>query len=97
MSRYALTALAKRDFNAIVAYLADHAGAKVARRMLTDLREAMRLIANRPSTGHTREDLADPPLRFFAVHSYLVVYDPTRRPVEIIRIIHGARDVKNIL
>lgn len=97
MSRYALTALAKRDFDEIVAFLAENAGVTVARRVLNELRAAMRSLAKQPGVGHTREDLADEPLRFFAVYSYLIVYDPAKKPLEIIRILHGARNVRSIL
>ena len=97
MSRYALTAPAKRDFNEIVAFLAENAGVTIARRVLNELRAAMRVLAKQPGVGHTREDLADEPLRFFAVYSYLIVYDPTKKPLEIIRILHGARDVRGVL
>ncbi|MCB1019879.1 MAG: type II toxin-antitoxin system RelE/ParE family toxin [Acidobacteria bacterium] len=97
MSRYALTAPAKRDFNEIVAFLAENAGVTIARRVLNELRAAMRVLAKQPGVGHTREDLADEPLRFFAVYSYLIVYDPTKKPLEITRILHGARDVRGVL
>ena len=29
--------------------------------------------------------------------SFLILYDPAREPVEIVRILHGARDVASIL
>jgi plasmid stabilization system protein ParE len=31
------------------------------------------------------------------VFSYLIVYDPATRPIEILNIIHGARDIPSIL
>jgi plasmid stabilization system protein ParE len=47
------------------------------------------------------ELLADTPLiRFWVVHpykSYLIVYDPTTRPLGIIRILHGARKLPFIV
>jgi antitoxin ParD1/3/4/toxin ParE1/3/4 len=47
--------------------------------------------------GHVREDLTDEPVKFWPVNSYLIVYDPTARPVEIARVIHGHREVSAIL
>ena len=52
----------------------------------------MRRIAARPGLGHLREDLTDEPLRFLPVWSYLVIYRLTD-PVEVVRVVHGARDV----
>jgi plasmid stabilization system protein ParE len=44
-----------------------------------------------------REDLTDRPLKFWSVYSYLVVYDPADSPLTIIAVLHGARDVAQIL
>ena len=57
----------------------------------------MRRLAEFPRTGHFREDLADKSLRFWPVYSYLIVYRPESRPLQIIRVLHGARDVRRIL
>jgi plasmid stabilization system protein ParE len=34
---------------------------------------------------------------FWSVFSYLIVYNPAKRPVEIVRVLHGKRDVERIL
>ncbi len=47
--------------------------------------------------GHLRQDLADEPLRFWAVYSYLIIYREDSDPLEIVRVLHGARDVKSLL
>ena len=57
----------------------------------------MRRLAAYPRMGHVREDLADRTLRFWPVYSYLVVYRPDSQPLQIIRVLHGARDVPRIL
>jgi plasmid stabilization system protein ParE len=44
-----------------------------------------------------REDLTDRPLKFWSVYSYLVAYDPAGAPVTIGAVLHGARDVAQIL
>lgn len=56
-----------------------------------------RFLASAPEAGQHREDLTDAPLKFWTAFSYLVVYDPTKRPIELIRVIHGARDVPSLL
>ena len=36
-------------------------------------------------------------VKFWSVFSYLVVYDPASDPVIIVAVVHGARDVEQIL
>jgi antitoxin ParD1/3/4/toxin ParE1/3/4 len=50
-----------------------------------------------PGMGHTREDLTARRVKFWSVFSYYVVYDPECNPIEIITVIHGARDVQQLL
>jgi antitoxin ParD1/3/4/toxin ParE1/3/4 len=47
--------------------------------------------------GHVREELADRRHRFFVVYSYLIVYRYETDPLQVIRILHAARDVQSIL
>ena len=47
--------------------------------------------------GHTRDDLTSRPVRYWAVRSYMVVYKPDGRPLEIVRVVHGARDLPRLL
>jgi antitoxin ParD1/3/4/toxin ParE1/3/4 len=57
----------------------------------------MRRLAQMPGLGHLREELSDEPVRFFPVYSYLIIYRPETDPLEIVRVLHGARDVHTIL
>jgi len=34
---------------------------------------------------------------FYRVHSYLIVYRPDKKPLNVLRVLHAARDVKNLL
>ena len=68
-----------------------------ARRVLTDIYEALDKLADMPEMGHIREDLTERPLKFWGVYSYLIVYDPTSSPLSIVAILRGARDVEQIL
>ena len=49
--------------------------------------------------GVSRPELADAPYRFVALTGfpYVVVYNADRRPPLIVRILHGARDLPEIL
>lgn len=50
-----------------------------------------------PGLGHLREDLTDEPLRFWPVHSYLIIYRPGRTPLQIVRVLSGYRDIRDLL
>jgi antitoxin ParD1/3/4/toxin ParE1/3/4 len=36
-------------------------------------------------------------VKFWPIYSYLIVYDPGTKPLQIIRVLHGMRDVEDIL
>jgi plasmid stabilization system protein ParE len=91
VKRFVLSPAATADVEQIEAFLDTHAP-HATDAVLDALRDAMRRIAATPRLGHLREDLADEPLRSFPVWSYLVIYRLTD-PVEVVRIVHGARDV----
>jgi len=50
-----------------------------------------------PGLGHSRIDLTNDPVKFWRVFSYFVIYDPAPRPIHIIRILHGRRDLEALL
>jgi plasmid stabilization system protein ParE len=61
---------------------------------------ACNLLTGSPRAGRARKDLTSLPVRFWVVHpysNYLIVYDPERKPIQIIRILHGARDLPSVL
>jgi plasmid stabilization system protein ParE len=96
MKRFHVTPAARSDLREISDYIESHSPA-AAKRVRAKLREAMHKLGQSPGIGHFREDLADEPIRFWSVYSYLIVYRTEPRPIEILRVIHGARDLKSIL
>jgi plasmid stabilization system protein ParE len=96
MSRFVLTPAARADLTEISDYISrDNPNA--ARRVRDELRTAMQKLAEMPEMGHYRRDLADEPLRFWPVYSYLIIYRSEARPVQVVRVLHGARDVRRLL
>ena len=95
MRRFRLSPAATADIEQIDAFRDEHAP-PATDVVIDGLRDAMRRIAAAPGIGHLREDLADEPLRFCPVWSYLIIYRPTD-PIEIVRVVHGARDVRTEL
>lgn len=50
-----------------------------------------------PSVGHSQTDLTDKLVLFWPANSFLIVYNPARKQVGIVRVIHGARDIPGLL
>jgi antitoxin ParD1/3/4/toxin ParE1/3/4 len=97
MSRHQLTPAARLDLLQIWNYVADNVSIGVADQVVADLRAAFRKLAKLPFLGHLRADLTDRPLLFYRVYSYLIIYDPKSQPLRVIRVLHGARDIKSLL
>lgn len=93
---YRLTAQAEADVDAIADFIAADS-VDAALKVTLALEDAFLLLARQPDIGHSREDLTDRPLKFWSVYSYLIVYDPASRPLTVVTVLHGARDVANIL
>jgi toxin ParE1/3/4 len=53
-------------------------------------------LARRPQMGRSRSELA-PDLRSFPVGQYVIFYLPLPKGIEIVRVLHGARDIEPIL
>ena len=93
---FRLTPDAETQLAEILDYLAaDNEGA--ARRVKDALYSAMNHLADMPEMGHRREDLTAQPVKFWSVYRYLVVYDPATSPLTVIAVLHGARDVGQLL
>jgi len=97
MKRFVLTRPAERDLDQIKSYLIEKAGPRITRKVFQEIRSALTLLGRDPGIGHAREDLTDRLVKFWPVYSYLIVYDPETKPVQIIRVLHGMRDVEEIL
>lgn len=74
----------------------NQASARAFRHAVID---AAMLIGDQPFAGTERPELVDPPLRLWPLHrfSYVMVYDPSHSPPQILRIVHGARDLPQVL
>lgn len=96
MKRFKLSPEAARDIREIWAYIAEDS-IKAARRVRLLIFDACQRIAGNPGIGHRREDLTDKPVLFWPVGSYLIIYNPARKPVEIVRVVRGARNDPSLL
>lgn len=94
MARFKLTPLARSDLQDIHDYIAAD-NPKVARQYLNILKQKCQQLAESPGPGLQREEYDD--LYRFPVGNYLIFYRPTAEGIDVIRILHGARDIERII
>ncbi|MBI2893166.1 MAG: type II toxin-antitoxin system RelE/ParE family toxin [Deltaproteobacteria bacterium] len=94
--RFVVTPAARDDLLEIRDFIAGD-DPIAARRVLAKLQAAPRRLAEVPNMGHLRLDLGPEPLRFWQVYSFLIVYRPDARPLEVLRVLHASRDVRRLL
>jgi toxin ParE1/3/4 len=85
---------ARADILEIWLYIAERNPA-AADRVLDAIEHVLGLIAAQPLIGRERPELA-PGIRSFAVISWVILYRPHDEFVEIVRIVHGARDLGEV-
>ncbi len=75
----------------------DNPGAAGALR--DGIAKAAQHLGDHPESGVTRQALADPRVRFLGLTGfpYVIVYDAGQRPPLILRVLHGARDLPEVL
>ena len=99
MSGYRLTPQAVGDLLDIWSLIAKD-NSQAADRVEAAIFRACDLLADSPLAGSIRSDLTPLPVRFWVVQpypNYLIVYDPGKKPLQVIRILHGARHLPSIL
>ncbi len=95
MILFRISSLAQRDLEEIWLFIAQD-DPDAADRFNDLLLRKFKLIAHQPKIGRVREDLG-PNLRSFSAGNYIIFYRQIKKRVEIIRILHGARDIEEIL
>jgi antitoxin ParD1/3/4/toxin ParE1/3/4 len=95
--RYVLAPEAALDLVGIRRYLQNEASVEIAERVERAIREKIVFLTTMPGAGHWRRDLTNEPVKFFAVYSYLIVYRPETKPLHVVAILHGNRNVQRIL
>ena len=99
MASFRLTPDAMDDLDAIWSFISrDNPNA--ANAVEEEIKAACTFLAEGPLKGHVRRDLTKLPVRFWTppkYPNYMIVYRPDSRPLQIIRILHGHRNIKRIL
>ncbi len=95
MPRVLRKPLARADLLDIWNYVADDSPAK-ADRLLDTINKRCQTLARFPKMGRARNELG-PSLRSFSVGNYVIFYREISKDIEIIRVVHGARDIEGII
>ncbi len=85
------SANAEEDLIALWLYIASDSP-RAADAVLDRIDERWRLLATQPHSGLARPDIA-PDLRHLVIGSYLTLYRVHADHIEILRVLHGRRDL----
>ena len=93
---------AERDIDEQAEYLAVHGDVEMALRFYRAAEETLRLLSERPRIGSGIRFRSRflPGIRWFPLKGFpkhLVFYLPVEHGIEIIRVLHGARDLESLL
>jgi plasmid stabilization system protein ParE len=97
LDSFRLTEDAILDIDAIWLYLLKKEGLEMADRIVAELFRGFDKLADIPNSGHRRADLTGRHVLFYRVFSYLVIYEPGSKPLQILGVLHGKRSVSRIL
>jgi toxin ParE1/3/4 len=92
---FSLRPAAETDIESITSYIAQDKPA-AARHWFDSIHRACERLGDMPQIGVARDDVR-PGLRLFAVGNYLILYQVAKTGVEIVRVLHGARQWQVLL
>lgn len=98
VGRYWVSKKASADLESQAVYLANEGGVDLGHRFLEAAERSFGLLASQPQLGWhprmRREELKE--LRLFQVIGFekvLILYQPLRKSVRILRVVHGSRNL----
>jgi toxin ParE1/3/4 len=94
--RLEFTPLAIQDLGDIWLYHAESRGPDIADEIVEDLSDRIDILRTNPLIGPRRHEIADG-LRMLVVGNYLAFYMVRSTTINVVRILHGARDIKTIM
>ena len=83
------------DLFGIVEYIARDKP-EAARNWLSKMRETCETISTQPEMGELRPGFGVPGARSFSVGNYVIFFRAIEGGIEVSRVIHGNRDMRNI-
>jgi len=94
MSLLRISPRATADLLEIWSYIADDSAAS-ADAFIDKLYETIQTLGRQPGLGRRREELA-PGIQSFPYGRYILFYRVVPSAIEIVRVLHSARDIENI-
>jgi toxin ParE1/3/4 len=96
-ARFVLAPQAADDLADIWRYITDRSSVAIADHVESVIRDKFAFLTESPGAGHHRRNLISEKVKFFPVYSYLIVYRPATDPLQIVAVLHGRRDVEQVL
>lgn len=95
MACVVLRSKAEDDIAKIWAYIAEDSEAQ-ADAFVDQLDGQFKMLAQQPALGRRRRELA-PKIRSFPLGRYVIFYQPIGSGISIVRVLHSARDIAQLL
>jgi plasmid stabilization system protein ParE len=98
-ARFQFTPQATEDLDAIWWFIAKH-NQEAADRVEKEIVSTCRRLAKHPLMGTKRQDITPLDVRFWTLPkfpNYVIVYRPEPVPLQAVAVLHGKRDLKEVL
>lgn len=95
MKQFRLALQAQLDLDEIWLFIAEDSP-NAADRFHDLLLSKLLTLAEQPGIGRIRDDLCSG-IRGLSVGSYIIFYRDTTEYIEVLRVLHGARDIENLV
>ena len=89
---FVLTPEAKNDLKEIILDIAEDSP-DAAERLRSEFYQRLQLLGQSPGIGHYQDELLSRKYRFWNFYSYVVAYVWEARPIQVVGVVHGARDL----
>jgi toxin ParE1/3/4 len=89
-----VSAAAEEDLREIWAYVAE-SNPEAANRLVKEITRRFTVLRDHPHMGREQDRLMVN-LRSFVVQNYFIFYQPFEGGIEILRVLHGSRDIGSI-
>jgi toxin ParE1/3/4 len=94
MTQLRVSADARGDLADIWWFIAQN-NEPAADKIITTITKKFDELVVSPGMGRKRNELS-PGLRSFPIGKYLILYQPIEDGIEIVRVVHGARDIEEL-
>jgi len=90
--RFVLTPEARSDLKEILLDIAEDSP-DAAERLRSEFYAGLQSLSRSPGIGHYHDELLSRKYRFWNFYSYVVAYVWEAKPIQVVSVVHGARDL----